>query len=374
MLSVELAEEIVRETMDRVNRNINMMDETGRIIASGDASRIGQRHEAAAVAIRENRVVRVDESAAERYPGVQIGINLPIRYQDRIIGAIGITGQPEEVEPLGELIKMTTELMIRQNDLKLQGEWRQLTIDAAIDQLLHGPSTDLAGIRQRLDALRLTFEAPFRLAIIAYSPDDLGRDSEDLLPRIISMTTGEPVIVSRIRPHMLVLLFSRANRIPIPRWLRSLHDRLAEKRRTLRIAVGNEAATIELIRASYAEASMALPFATSGESRADIVYFDEIEARALTGLIPHEHAARLWHKIAGHWNGKMTETITHFCRANLSIAEAAESLGIHRNTMIYRLEQIKTLTGYDPRRFEHAMLLQIALWHRETTETTGRNR
>lgn len=360
MLSVELAEEIVRETMERVNRNINMMDESGRIIASGDSSRIGQRHEAAAAAIRDNRIVRVDETAADRYPGVQAGINLPIQFQERIIGAIGISGQPQQVEPLGELIKMTTELMIRQNELKLQGEWRQLTVDAAVDQLLHSPEPDTAAIQRRLASLRLTFEAPYRLAIVADPSSGDGREAEDLLSRIVTLFGSEPVMMSRIRPQKLVLIFSRADRMPIGRLLRQLSDRWMAERRTLRIAVGNEAATAKLIRVSYEEAAMAMAFAD--DSPSNLVYFDEIEAKALTSLIPREHVARLWNKLAQSWTDKMTETIFHFCRANLSIAGAAATLGIHRNTMIYRLEQIKSLTGYDPRRFEHAMLLQIALW------------
>ncbi|XBM34228.1 sugar diacid recognition domain-containing protein [Bacillus licheniformis] len=43
-LSKELAEEIVERTMSIIRHNINMMDENGVIIASGDRSRIGDEH------------------------------------------------------------------------------------------------------------------------------------------------------------------------------------------------------------------------------------------------------------------------------------------------------------------------------------------
>lgn len=49
MLTREIAQTIVLETSLRLNRNINIMDEKGIIIASGDPSRIDNIHEGALV-------------------------------------------------------------------------------------------------------------------------------------------------------------------------------------------------------------------------------------------------------------------------------------------------------------------------------------
>ncbi|UUZ85318.1 hypothetical protein LJK88_18195 [Paenibacillus sp. P26] len=97
MLTRELAEEIVRETMVRLNRNINLMDPAGIILASGDSGRVGQFHEAAAEAIRRDREPPVKDEDLRRWKGAQKGINLPIHYEGRVVGAIGITGDPQEV-------------------------------------------------------------------------------------------------------------------------------------------------------------------------------------------------------------------------------------------------------------------------------------
>ena len=45
---------------------------------------------------------------------------------------------------------------------------------------------------------------------------------------------------------------------------------------------------------------------------------------------------------------------------NLNIAETARQLHMHRNTLIYRLEQVEKRTGLDLRRFEDAMTYKIA--------------
>jgi DNA-binding PucR family transcriptional regulator len=43
------------------------------------------------------------------------------------------------------------------------------------------------------------------------------------------------------------------------------------------------------------------------------------------------------------------ETIRAFFNANLNVAKAAEQMHVHPNTVRYRLQQIATRTGHDPR-------------------------
>lgn len=50
-----------------------------------------------------------------------------------------------------------------------------------------------------------------------------------------------------------------------------------------------------------------------------------------------------------------------FFESNLNIAETARKLHMHRNTLIYRLEQLEQLFGLNLRNFEDAMTFKIAL-------------
>ena len=45
------------------------------------------------------------------------------------------------------------------------------------------------------------------------------------------------------------------------------------------------------------------------------------------------------------------ETIRAFSSADLNVARAAEQMHVHPNTVRYRLRQIATRTGHDPRTF-----------------------
>lgn len=55
-----------------------------------------------------------------------------------------------------------------------------------------------------------------------------------------------------------------------------------------------------------------------------------------------------------------TATINRFLQNDLNIAETSRQLHMHRNTLIYRLDQVEKRTGLDLRKFEDAMTFKIA--------------
>ena len=54
-------------------------------------------------------------------------------------------------------------------------------------------------------------------------------------------------------------------------------------------------------------------------------------------------------------------TIYKFFENNLNVSETARKLFVHRNTLVYRLEKIKKLTGLDLREFDDAITFKVAL-------------
>jgi len=55
------------------------------------------------------------------------------------------------------------------------------------------------------------------------------------------------------------------------------------------------------------------------------------------------------------------DTINSFFENNLNVSETSRKLFVHRNTLVYRLEKIKKLTGLDLREFDHAIVFKVAL-------------
>ena len=58
-------------------------------------------------------------------------------------------------------------------------------------------------------------------------------------------------------------------------------------------------------------------------------------------------------------------TINKLFENNLNVSETSRKLFVHRNTLVYRLEKIKKLTGLDLRLFDHAIVFKVALMVRK---------
>lgn len=69
-LSKAIAQRIVLEMMNVIPYNINVMDENGIIIGSGDNERIGNIHEGAKKAIDSKHIIEVYEDNEKMKPGV----------------------------------------------------------------------------------------------------------------------------------------------------------------------------------------------------------------------------------------------------------------------------------------------------------------
>ncbi len=64
-------------------------------------------------------------------------------------------------------------------------------------------------------------------------------------------------------------------------------------------------------------------------------------------------------------------TINKFFENNLNVSETARKLFVHRNTLVYRLEKIKKLTGLDLREFDDAITFKVALMVRKYLDSRG---
>ncbi|MBQ5326820.1 MAG: helix-turn-helix domain-containing protein, partial [Oscillospiraceae bacterium] len=54
-------------------------------------------------------------------------------------------------------------------------------------------------------------------------------------------------------------------------------------------------------------------------------------------------------------------TIQSFFENNLNVSETSRGLFVHRNTLVYRLEKIRKITGLDLREFDDAIVFKVAL-------------
>lgn len=58
---------------------------------------------------------------------------------------------------------------------------------------------------------------------------------------------------------------------------------------------------------------------------------------------------------------ELLSTVTAFFANDCYPSQTAHALSIHRNTLSYRLDKITSLIGLDPRRFDDAVQIRLAL-------------
>jgi carbohydrate diacid regulator len=54
-------------------------------------------------------------------------------------------------------------------------------------------------------------------------------------------------------------------------------------------------------------------------------------------------------------------TIQSFFDNSLNVSETSRKMFVHRNTLVYRLDKIKKITGLDLRQFDNAITFKVAL-------------
>lgn len=351
MLTETLAAEIVEETMVRLHRNINIMDERGVIIASGDPDRINQIHPGAKEVLKTGQTVAVREQDG----GARPGINLPITFKGKMIGVIGITGNPDELAEFGELVRMSTEMMVRQAFLTEQTEWQQHTRELIFNDYISFP-LDEESISQRLELLEMKMAGPFQIAAAEVELNDMKR--KDVLNLVYRHFSEHKTLCGFLGMQRIFILASDLEEHTFKeKLLDVLHD-FGRKGMETKIGVGSSATEAEQIRHIYEEALCALKLGTAH----GIVSYSEIEIKALISRMEERARRQFSQRVLQHVPDKLIETIEKFNAHNLNIGKCAESMFIHRNSLNYRLKKIEELTGYDPRDFYDAMTLQLAIW------------
>ncbi|AEE90776.1 putative transcriptional regulator, PucR family [Tepidanaerobacter acetatoxydans Re1] len=117
----------------------------------------------------------------------------------------------------------------------------------------------------------------------------------------------------------------------------------------------------ELIRA-FNDAKKALIFAS--RKNFGVLHYPEMALELLISLLPSEIRHNYKNEMEMNFKDLDSDTINTirvFLDCNLHIAQAARHLYIHRNTLIYRLDKIYTITGLDLRNFNDAIKMKIHL-------------
>lgn len=132
------------------------------------------------------------------------------------------------------------------------------------------------------------------------------------------------------------------------------------------IGIGTAVLNVKDISRSYKEAQVAIDVGRVFNDESKIMSFTNLGIGRLIYQLPTTLCEMFLSEIfkKGAIDALDEETLTtivKFFENNLNLSETARKLFVHRNTLVYRLEKIKKITGLDIREFDKAVTFKVAL-------------
>lgn len=363
----DLSNRILSEVKTLTNENIIIVDQKGVIIASTDQSRVGTTHDGAKAVMNTGKKLYITQQMTNTLKGVKPGINLPITFENKVIGVIGITGTPTDVEPFADLIRGITELIIKEANYIEKKEWETRVFESFFYEWIYTDGVD-HDLINRGKILGIPFDIPYQCFLIQLDPVLINKDLIHIQNNMKywfekEFPKGRNDYLIRWGDGRFLFIKSDDDKISasklsfeLSKWKERFQN---QYELSMSIGVGK---TIEegQLSTSYYESKKALHVALKSSS---IVFYDSLVLDIVLDEIQQTTKTEFMNKVFSSINQKeeLLETLRVYLLNNQSLKKTADELHIHINTLHYRLNQIKDLTKIDPKNTKGIAVFYIAL-------------
>ena len=250
---------------------------------------------------------------------------------------------------------------------------------ALIEDLLHGRQPGDLDAQALCERTGIRSGAPVAVVIARVTPSgndkafDRALELERLSRCFHRALTPEPFgrLIEIRRDEVLAIVAGSAD--TSRGVLKALSASAAELASGAGIGISLDATEISALPQAFQEAERAVEF--TGAKR-PIMHFADIDLMDFLVRRPDAAARRLIPPWAGRLvdadtgkSGELSRTILQFADCNFNVKRTARRLDLHTNTVYFRLNRIRELTGIDPRSYSGLSLLLTTL--RMLDRTTG---
>ncbi|WP_217586095.1 CdaR family transcriptional regulator [Lentibacillus saliphilus] len=356
-MTKEIGQEIIARLSAYTDVDMNIMDMNGIIVASTDSSRLDHVHIGAVKVIEYQQEIVLYQKDISAYPGTKPGVNLPIMYQRQIKGVVGVSGQPGKIKQIAGIVRATAELVLEQIHIERETYFIERRWNNWIHQLLHPLGYDEEQLlKEATYTLEVNPSGKWRMIVM--TGFKMQENVEGL--RAAFLTDGIPFLF--VLPFMNDEIVIAADQsFEDFQWLIEQVNYQSET--MVNLGIGHVEEGIKGLRDSYHQAKQALDFA-KGEKMISNVADWPIER--IVASVPESIYSSIcskYYQTLYELGDAYFETIETYMAYNFSLKATADALHIHRNTLQYRLDQIKEKTGLDPRTAQGSFLLQVVLTH-----------
>lgn len=369
-ISKSAAQAIVEEIGNEINKHINMMDGNGVIIASTNPERIGQTHEGARRIITEklSELYITDEMETET---TKKGTNLPLIVRNEIVGVVGITGEKEQVQRYGNIVRRMTEIMVEDSISKDVKRYDRRMKYRFIEEWISKSNMSYSlNFIERGRNLDIDVEKPYRAMALRFKDYQQLSDTvegqkilDDMESSVRHEMERKKILYLREPPKQICLL-------PVcsDEEMKKTADQLVqmiEKKYGRRIIAGFDSpkGNKHDIRQCCVEAEKAVSHALIWEEA--YFYYDDLNIELFLNEISdsamQEYLNKLFVNLEEEKLGDYINLIEYYFGYEGSIGKIAEAMYMHKNTLQYKLKKLTEITGKDIRLPSHAPIFFMAM-------------
>ncbi|HAQ63081.1 MAG TPA: CdaR family transcriptional regulator [Ruminococcaceae bacterium] len=349
-MSNRLFQGIVHQMTDSIDRTIGVIDETGTVISCSELGKIGE-------------VLTVDVTA------VFSGSTEAFVYEGYTYRAFDTHVHPEyAVFVSGDDVlasKCTSILAISLSSIKQYYDEKydrsNFIKNVILDNILPGD------IYLKSRELRFNNDVS-RVVFLVRITDKVDISAFDIIQGLFPDKNKDFVInVNETDIALIKEVTANIDPKDLEKLARSIADSLgAEFYSHVLVGIGTIVESIKELARSFREAQVALEVGKVFDTEKTIVSYDNLGIARLIYQLPTTLCDMFLREVfkRGSIDSLDQETlftIQKFFENNLNVSETSRKLFVHRNTLVYRLEKIKKLTGLDLREFDDAIVFKVAL-------------
>lgn len=347
-----LAEKFMDKAKELTEYNINIMNQKGIIIASKDKERIGSFHEVAYWIIHGEEDI-IDVPDGGNYLGVKPGVMLPIVHKGKRIGAIGITGIPDEVRQTAKIMKFAIEIMYDFESQHEQSARRKTMKERFIFGVLSNEVADIEQLRE--DALTLGWDENCIRLPIYLSVDDMADIPTVLRKLKDSVCYVRQDIISHIRGNNIIIFKSfKLNGDSLSHYKEVIMEFIAECKAYLDVSgveyqfcVGTFQQYFQKYRVGFQHCLW-----MKDKVKEPVSFFYEHVSEYMKTLVVMVEYRDIYEVFAQTIDDKnkenFIEVVDSLQKNNYNFNASSRELYIHKNTLVFRFNKIRELLGINP--------------------------
>ena len=348
-MSNRLFQTIIHQMKDVFHRSIGVIDENGVIIAASDVSKIGESRQR----IREELSFAQESVTFEGYTYRYISSG------GKCDCIVFVEGDDASAEKTAQILTISLGSIKNLYDEKYdKGSFvKNIILDNILPSDIYIKSNELHFSNDELRAVIVvkfqgaTSTPPYE--IVQDFVVDKNRDY------IISISEQDIVIVKEVSEDTTPEdLMEYAQGI-----LKTASDEYGAK---LLIGISSVVENLRDLARAYKEAKISLEVGKVFDIEKPLMSYENLGIGRLIYQLPTTLCEIFLQEVFKRGSLESLDretlmTVQAFFENNLNVSETSRKLFVHRNTLVYRLEKIRKLTGLDLREFDHAVTFKVAL-------------